>query len=431
MEALRRLRAHRAVGSVVGAGAFAGLALTMSLVGSAMGAGSLPKHAPIVINTNGDFTTASATSGCKCVTSGDGTAQKPFVIGPWSINNGYGAAVTIDGSSGSLTASFDLHNLTIAGNKTPQSEGIVLNDVNVDVASVSGSQTSIQTVGTGILVENSSHVTLDGGGASAKGPGITSGAGVINKNSIGAIDVEDSNHVTIRGWQLNANGADGTPDWIGFDPTIVPNWYVGGVRFFGVTDSTIDHNAANNDTSVSYSLFYSHYDTISNNTANYPFTTNVLITDGSYNDEVTGNAFATGDFVGILIADPLPGTETLAAYGPTHDNLVQGNTDHSDGPTGTEIAAGEAPSFVGGIVVLNGTYNNMIKDNTAWSSAGGSLVWAQAIPDSSTPIGVAIEPPIIHCNVTASEGGGGLVSLNGNVWTGNNVHDQDPCIPLQ
>ena len=56
---------------------------------------------------------------------------------------------------------------------------------------------------------------------------------------------------------------------------------MGGVRFFGVDHSTVDHNAANNDTSVSYSLFDSWNDTISNNTANYPYTTNVLITDGS------------------------------------------------------------------------------------------------------------------------------------------------------
>ena len=90
-----------------------------------------------------------------------------------------------------------------------------------------------------------------------------------------------------------------------------------------------------------------------------------------------------------------------------------------------------APSFVGGIVVLNGTYNNTIVDNTAWASAGGSLVWAQAIPDSSTPIGVKIEPPILHCNVTVSEGGGGIGNLNGNSWTGNTIQAQDICIPAQ
>jgi hypothetical protein len=411
---LRRVRPRRLAGSVVGVGALAGVALALGLVASATGA-SLPKHAPISISSDTGF------SSCRCVVSGDGSQAHPYVIGPWSINNASGAAATISGTD----AYFDLHNLTIAGNKTPDSEGIVLD--HVTNGSVSGSQTSIQTVGIGILVENSSNVTLDGGGGggSAPGPSIKF-PGVINRNSVGAIDVEDSSNVTIRGWQLSADGADGTPDFVGFDPAL-DNWNVGGVRFFGVTYSTIDHNAANNDTSVSYSLFNSSHNTISNNTANYPYTTNVLITDGSSYNQVIGNAFATGDFVGILIADPLPGDPEHS----THDNVVQGNTDHSDGPTGTEIAAGEAPSFVGGIVLLNGTYNNTITGNTGWSSAGGDLVWAQVKPDSSTPIGVATEPPIIHCNVTVSEGGGGVSNLNGNVWTDNNVHNQDPCIPAQ
>jgi hypothetical protein len=376
----------------------------------------------------------------RCVTSGNGTTT-PFVIGPWSINNENGAAVTING--GSVTVSFDLHNLVIAGNKTPSSEGVVLTDVNLQagVASVSGSQTSIQTVGTGVFVDNSSNVTLDGGGANTNGPGIKSGAGVMNKNSLGAIYVKDSNGITIRGWQLNANGAHGSPDWIGFDPdpeNVRGVWNVGGVRFFDVTNSTVDHNQANNDTSISYSLFDSNNDTISNNTANYPFTTNVLITDGSWGNQVIDNAFATGAFTGILIADPLPqglpyhGTGTLERYGPTHDNLVKGNTDHSDGPTGTEKAAGEAPSFVGGIVVLNGTYNNLIEGNTAWAQAGGALVWARAIVDPTTPIGVAIEPPIVHCNVdTLYDGPGVQPPLNDNQWTGNTVQAQDSCIPPQ
>jgi hypothetical protein len=36
-------------------------------------------HAAITITSNADF------SACGCVTSGNGTAASPFVIGPWSI----------------------------------------------------------------------------------------------------------------------------------------------------------------------------------------------------------------------------------------------------------------------------------------------------------------------------------------------------------
>jgi parallel beta-helix repeat protein len=364
--------------------------------------------------------------------SGSGTAGDPYVIGPWSINNVHGVAVSIDGTN--LTSSFVLSNLTIAGNATATDKGIVLKNINLPggtqiVARVAGAQTSIQTNNVGIIVDNSNYVTLDGGGANPNGPGVTLHDGSINRNIDGAIDLEHSSNITVRGWQLSANGGDHQPDWVTLDPS---SWGVGGVRLFDVTGSTVDHNAANNDTDVSYSLLDSSNNTVSANTANYPFTNNILVADGSSYNHVTGNALSTGDFIGILLADPLPGTTTLAQFGASHDNVIQGNTDHSDGPTGTELSPiSIVPAFNGGIVVLNGTYNNRITGNTVWSSAGGELVWAQAVP-AGTTIGVATYPPIQHCNVSASEGGGGIGNLNGNVWTGNNVRQTiDPCIPAQ
>ena len=156
-----------------------------------------------------------------------------------------------------------------------------------------------------------------------------------------------------------------------------------------------------------------------------------MITDGSSFNTVSNNIFSTADFVGILIADPLPGTATLAQFGPTHDNLVVGNVDHTDGPTGSETHSGIAPSFVAGIVILNGTFNNTIKDNQVFSSTGTDLAWAQAISDATSPTGVASEPPVVHCNVTVSEGGGGVANHNGNVWTGNTARNIDSCITQQ
>ena len=207
--------------------------------------------------------------------------------------------------------------------------------------------------------------------------------GTINKNFTGAIDIENSTNVIVKGWQFSANGQDNTPDWITFDPSLA-NWGVGAVRLFGSSNSLIDHNAANNCTTVSFPIFNSSHNTISNNTADYPFTSNLLITDGSSYNTASKNDFGTADFVGILIADPLPGTSTLAQYGPSHGNLIQGNLDHTDGPTGNERHGGIAPSFVGGIVILNGTYNNTILGNQVIAAAGSGLAWAQAIPDLGT-----------------------------------------------
>jgi len=175
------------------------------------------------------------------VISGSGTTADPYIIGPWSINTVNGDAVLIDGAK--LTKSFTLLNLTIAGNAAATTTGIVLQHINPAgtpgiTAAVSGRQTSIQTNKVGILVQNSNYVILDGGGANPSGQGVaSSGAGTINKNTSGAIDVETSSHVTVRGWQMSANGVDGTPDWIALDPK-VPNWAGGGVRFFGVSNST-------------------------------------------------------------------------------------------------------------------------------------------------------------------------------------------------
>ena len=386
-------------------------------------------HAPIAISADSDF------QACQCVVSGSGTPLDPYIIGPWTINSldSSGVAVFIDGTQ--LTKSFTLLNLTIAGNGASASTGIVLNHINATgqnnvSASVTGAQTSIQSSGIGIIVENSYFVTLDGSGANANGAGIGSAAGTINKNFVGAIDIENSHNITVRGWQMSANGQDNTPDFYAFDPSLV-HWGVGAVRVFASSYILIDHNAANNCTTVSFSIFNSNFNTISNNTADYPFTNNVLITDGSSFNTVSNNVFSTADFVGIVIADPLPGTFTLNQYGPSHDNVVQGNYDHTDGPTGAERHSGTAPTFVGGIAILNGTYNNTVKANQVFANAGADLVWAQAIPDSSSSNGVLPEPPVIHCNVTVSDGGGGVANHNGNVWSGNAARKVDSCITQQ
>jgi parallel beta-helix repeat protein len=392
------------------------------------GSGSVNAHAPIVIQSDADFTN------CACVLSGAGTQASPFIIGPWAINNATGNGVLIDGTK--LTKSFVLMNLTIAGNGSSTSQGIMLSNINPKgiqsiVAAVQGAQTSIQTANVGIVVESSHYVTLDGGGENPNGAGIgNAGAGTINKNMSGAIDIESSSHIVVEGWQMSASGGDHQVDWVTLDPSI-DHWGVGGVRMFGVTNSLIDHNAVNNCTNVSFSLFKSNGNTVSNNTADYPFTMNFIVTDGSSYNVISNNVASTGDFFGYVVADPLPKSPTLATYGPSHDNVFTGNISHTDGPTGNEVNANVVPAFLGGFVVLNGTYNNQITGNQDWASTGGGFVWAQAVPDSTSPIGVITHPPPLHCNVTASEGGGGVAKLNGNVWKGNVFQTIDPCLPPQ
>ena len=110
---------------------------------------------------------------CACVSGGDGSAGHPFVVGPWAINKINGIGVSIDGTN--LTKSFVIWNLTVGGNGTDSSTGIVLKNINRGpyryFAAVEGAQTTIQSVGVGIQVDSSSDVTLDGGGANPKGVG--------------------------------------------------------------------------------------------------------------------------------------------------------------------------------------------------------------------------------------------------------------------
>ncbi|HYL14448.1 MAG TPA: hypothetical protein VEV41_15505 [Terriglobales bacterium] len=384
-------------------------------------------HPPITIQSNSDFTS------CACVTGGMGTQANPYIIGPWAINTGGGVAVFVDGTN--VTASFELFNLKISGTSTGTDTGIVLNHINPSrtqtiVAEVYGVQTSIQNANVGILVENSSYVVLDGAGENRSGPGIrNSGAGTLNGNLSGAMDVESSTHVSVKGWQFSANGLDHAPDYIGFNPG-VQYWGVGGVRFFGVTASVIDHNSANNDTNLSYGLFNSSSNQVTYNTADYPYTHNILVADGSSYNTISNNDTGTGDYFNIMVADPLPGTATLKTYGASHDNVISNNISHSAGPTGHELSDNIVPAFLGGIVVLNGTYNNQILNNQSWANTGADLVWAQAVPNSGTPIGVSTYPPAVNCNVTASEGGG-VGKLNGNVWKGNTYQSIVPCLPAQ
>lgn len=404
------------------------LAVTVALTRpQAAQAGGAPGHAPIVIHSDSDF------SSCACVVSGSGTPTDPYVIGPWAINGAPGVAVSVDGAT--LTKSFTFLNLTIGGSNSAATTGIVLNHINPGsgaagiAARVQGAQTLISNHVIGVLIENSRYVVLDGGGANPNGLGIVnSGAGTINQNSSGAIDVEDSSYITIRGWQMSADGTDHATDWVGLDPD-VKYWGVGGVRFFGVNNSTIDHNAANNVTNVSYSLFHSSHNTLTSNTGDYPLTMNFVITDGSSYNTVRGNDGGTGDYIGLMIADPLQGTPALSAYGPSHDNVVDKNIIHGDGPTGNERMAGTVPAFLGGIVVLNGTYNNTLSNNQLWADAGNNLVWAQAVPNSQSVIGVVTAPPLLHCNVNQYNGGPGPAPYrNGNVWTGNIYQTIDPCL---
>ena len=117
-----------------------------------------------------------------------------------------------------LTYSFVLSNITIAATVLQLQSSTSTRAGRKP--SVQGKATSIQTAGIGVFIANSSYVILDGGGANPNGAGVETGAGRINKHQTGAIDVENSNHITIRGWQMSASGPSFQPNWGTLDPSV-------------------------------------------------------------------------------------------------------------------------------------------------------------------------------------------------------------------
>ena len=386
-------------------------ALALLLVSTGISfAANVNSIGPIHIDGDAGF----AACGCAALVGG------VWTIGPWSISGAAGDGVLIE----NVTAPFLLRNMTVIKSA---GAGVHLNHVSGGGAVViAGTQTSLQNNRIGIVIENSTNLTVDGGGANPAGPGtVTSGqAGTINQNFLGAVNVENSSFVTVRGWQMSANGQDGIPDWVAFDPG-TDHWSIGGVRFLNVSNSVIDHNSANNDTSISYSLWNSSHNSVTWNTGDYPFTVNLLLADGSSFNTVSANRLGTADFIGILVADPLP----PSGYGPTSGNIIANNTVHTSGPTGTEIKSGQAPDFTGGIVLLNSTSSNSVRSNLLWSNTGTDLKWAQETKDPSSRTGVRSYPNTAICNVPPFG-----PPFNGNVWVGNSFKSQDVCpgnVPLQ
>ena len=402
------MKARRIVGVLAFVGFWLGTAGRVPAENSATG--NVNSIGPIHISEDGGF----AACGCASLVGG------VWVIGPWSISGAPGDGVLIE----NVTVLFQLLNMTV--NKS-QGAGIHLKKVKLNGATViAGTQTSLQNNNIGIVIENSTGLVADGGGSNPTGWGIVASgnAGTINKNYLGGIDVENSSFITIRGWHLSANGQDGTPDWIAFDPG-TDHWSIGGVRFLNVTSSVIDHNSANNDTSISYSLWNSSYNVVTSNTGDYPFTANLLLADGSSFNTVDQNSFGTADFVGILVADPLP----PSSFGSSSNNTITNNIVHTSGPTGAEIKSGQAPDFVGGIVLLNSVSNNVVRSNQLWSNSGTDLKWAQETVDLSSPTGVRSYPLTAVCNVFPFG-----PPFNGNIWNGNSFRTQDICpgeVPLQ
>jgi hypothetical protein len=117
----------------------------------------------ITITSNADLvpTPAAPMGGCGCVTSGNGTAASPYVIGPWAITgpNNSGSAITVDNSGGKITDYFSITGVSANYNDLTRSDPVIhLIDINT---ATTISNVSANDDGIGIKLDDSSNITLD------------------------------------------------------------------------------------------------------------------------------------------------------------------------------------------------------------------------------------------------------------------------------
>ena len=290
-------------------------------------------HAAITITSNAGFTR------CACVTSGDGTAAHPYVIGPWSINAPSGGtrgwSVKVDNSTGAITDYFNIFGISSTYNDTnPTDPAIWLVDVKTPtrISGTSADPTSGNDLGIGIELVYSANISVDNVDYN-KGNG--TGA-YINHSSNVSIDNAKfkatcslcAPHVGDGIYAVNSTNVQvGT----GSDcptsasvPCVDVTYDDGmGVWFHNSNNSVIDRTSASANDTGGYVLdgSGSHNDTVENSTSsgtgNICFTVNGQKVNSGYHTDLQGG---------------------LHLINGAHNNTIRGDTFRSK--TGLDISSG-------------------------------------------------------------------------------------------
>ena len=290
-------------------------------------------HAAITITSNAGFTR------CACVTSGDGSAAHPYVIGPWSINAPSGGtrgwSVKVDNSTGAITDYFNIFGISSTYNDTnPTDPAIWLVDVKTPtrISGTSADPTSGNDLGIGIELVYSANISVDNVDYN-KGNG--TGA-YINHSSNVSIDNAKfkatcslcAPHVGDGIYAVNSTNVQvGT----GSDcptsasvPCVDVTYDDGmGVWFHNSNNSVIDRTSASANDTGGYVLdgSGSHNDTVENSTSSG--TGNICFT---FNGQKVNSGYYTDLQGGLHLVNR------------AHNNRISGDTFHSQ--TGLDISSG-------------------------------------------------------------------------------------------
>jgi hypothetical protein len=302
---------------------FRSLLVIVSLFALALGGaagsrgGGGAQHGAIWIQSNGDFTAPGSSSGCKCVTAGDGTTANPYVIGPWAISAPSGANDSPPSMTGwAVRVSGVTANVVITGISAGY-QGVPAPDPFIWLQGVNNatiSNVSANADGVGVELDNSSNVTLDSLN--------------LNKMTGNALFINGSSHVMLSNSKLKST-ADGVlpHNADGLYAVNSNNLLIGGVAACPKSQAC---NTFDYDTGWGIYLQNTDTVTIDHASANAD-DTGAFILDNSSNVKL-GNSTAEGDGP---ICITLNGAKTFTGY-------------HTD--------------MQGGVLLVNGSSNNLIHD---------------------------------------------------------------------
>jgi hypothetical protein len=292
----------------------------------AAGPANATQHGAITITSDADFTPPGSPTGCACVTAGDGTPGSPYVIGPWAITapsgGSSGWAINVDNSGGGITSSFAISGISAIYSGVPFTDPvIVLTDVN-NPAGTTISNISANEDGRGVELDSSSYINLD--------------QLSFNKMIGNTLFFNGSSHITLSNSKLKATADEQVPHnsdgLYALDSSYLS---IGGV-------SACPHSQVCN--SFDYDSGYGVYLQDSHN---------VTI------DEASANADDTGGFVLDDSWNVDLGNSNAEAGGPICVDL-----------SGLKTHTGYYSDVQGGLLLVNGSYDNAIHDDQFAANKG-------------------------------------------------------------
>jgi hypothetical protein len=325
----------------------------------------------VTINSDNDFLT------CGCVTAGSGTPADPYVIGPYQIglpnNITSGYAIKIDG----VTKSFTITGISIGYNDSNSTDPVIwLNDVNGTQANpivVSGIDANND--GTGVEIDGSSWIALDN-------------LNINKMNGRGAV-IDNSSEVSMSNSKLKATATGQQfPTEDGLDVLNSNNINIGGGA--DCPKSQIC-NSFDYDSGFGVYVQKSYKVTIS---------------------YASANADDTGGFV----------------LDNSHNVAIDHSTSQADGPIclsvgGQKISSGYVSDLQGGVLLINGSFDNLITEDAFAADKGYDIGWGG---------NGFFANPCTHSNQPFSPAEGGAGTSNTFTNTCFNTSDfpgllPDPC----